>query len=176
MKELIEKAQSRDHFAFAALLELYKQDLYKLALAKLKNTFDVDDVIQETIISAYVKLPQLKDTSKFKMWLFKILINNCNMFYRKKKNIPTPFDDISSSLTSDETLFNRIDSRLNFYSILQPLTEKEKTIAILYYASDCSIKEISKILKMNSNTVKTNLKRIREKLKEKLIKGENIYE
>ena len=79
-------------------------------------------------------------------------------------------------MTSDETLFNRIDSRLNFYSILQPLTEKEKTIAILYYASDCSIKEISKILKMNSNTVKTNLKRIREKLKEKLIKGENIYE
>ncbi len=176
MNELIEKAQSGDHFAFASLLELYKQDLYKLALAKLGNTFDVDDVMQETIITAYTKLSQLKDPSKFKVWLFKILINNCNMFYRKKKNTPTSLDSIYSYSISEDTSVNKVDSNLNFYLILQLLTEKEKAIAILYYASDCSIKEISRILKINPNTIKTNLKRIREKLKEKLMEGENIYE
>lgn len=177
MDELIEKAKSGDEDAFTSILLLYQQDLYKVAMSRLENQFDIDDVIQETIINAYLKLPKLRDISKFKIWLFKILINNCNMIYRKKKNIPIPLEDISH-LAHETTSFNIIDSNLDFYSIVSLLNREDQTIATLYYASDCSVKDISKILKMNSNTVKTRLKRIREKLKNELDleKGENIYE
>lgn len=63
---------------------LYKNDLYKIAKARLKNDEDVFDVIQETMIIAYKTLKKLKEPLCFKVWLIKILVSKSNDLYKKK--------------------------------------------------------------------------------------------
>ena len=56
MKELVEKAISGDERAFAELILNYQQDLYKIALTKLNTEYDIEEAIQETMISAFKNL------------------------------------------------------------------------------------------------------------------------
>ena len=74
---LVKQAQRGDADAFVALIEKYKMDLYKVAKAYLKNEEDVADVMQETTLSAWEHLGELKKAAYFKTWLTRILINNC---------------------------------------------------------------------------------------------------
>jgi RNA polymerase sigma-70 factor (ECF subfamily) len=65
------------------------------------------------------------------------------------------------------------NSKIEFERLLQILNYKERIIIVLFYLNDYSSKEISKILKMSENTVKSNLRRAKIKIKEKL--GDEYY-
>lgn len=82
---LVKQAQRGDADAFVALIEKYKMDLYKVAKACLKNEEDVADVMQETTLSAWEHIGELKKAAYFKTWLTRILINNCNNVLRERK-------------------------------------------------------------------------------------------
>ena len=77
MENLVKKAKSGDSGAFAQLIRMNTQSMYKVAWAYLKNDEDVADAIQETILKCYEKLSTLKKDSYFKTWMIRILINNC---------------------------------------------------------------------------------------------------
>ena len=83
MENLVKKAKSGDSGAFAQLIRMNTQSMYKVAWAYLKNDEDVADAIQETILKCYEKLSTLKKDSYFKTWMIRILINNCNEMLRK---------------------------------------------------------------------------------------------
>ena len=70
---LVKQAQRGDADAFVALIEKYKMDLYKVAKACLKNEEDVADVMQETTLSAWEHIGELKKAAYFKTWLTRIL-------------------------------------------------------------------------------------------------------
>ena len=76
MENLVKKAKSGDSGAFAQLIRMNTQSMYKVAWAYLKNDEDVADAIQETILKCYEKLSTLKKDSYFKTWMIRILINN----------------------------------------------------------------------------------------------------
>ena len=61
-----------------------QKDLYCIAKMKINNENDIEDIIQETMLSAYTNLKKLKNNSFFKTWIIRILINKCNQFYKKK--------------------------------------------------------------------------------------------
>ena len=130
------------------------------------------------MLQAYEKIHQLHDNSKFKAWTIKILINNCNLIYKRKKKTILLNDEnnIFEYLEKSENLgnINLIENTLDFYKLISGLTYKEKIILILYYAEDFSINEISKILNMNENTVKTKIRRAKEKIKSKIEGGVKI--
>ena len=63
---------------------LFKDDLYKIAKARLKQDDDVFDVIQETMLIAFKSIKKLNKPLYFKAWLIKILINKSNDLYKKK--------------------------------------------------------------------------------------------
>lgn len=85
LKKIINKAKKGDKKAFEELILYYQKDLYKIAKGHLFIEEDINDAIQETIISAYENIENLSDILKFKPWLIRILINECNMIHRKKK-------------------------------------------------------------------------------------------
>ena len=171
MDDLIIRAKSGDKEAFTKLVLESKKELYKVARAKLSNMADIEDAIQETTIKAYLKIKSLKDNSKFKFWLFKILINECNKIYRKRKVQEVSIESIENSISSENA------SEKEYNELLNALKDDEKILVILFYSNGYTTKEISKILNKNENTIKTKLRRIREKLKEKLKSREegNLY-
>lgn len=84
MEELIIRSKAGDAQAFTELFLIIKNDLYRIGKARLSDDNEISDAIQETMITAYMKIKKLKDNSSFKSWIFKILINECNQIYRKK--------------------------------------------------------------------------------------------
>lgn len=177
MDELIKKSKEGDVDAFTQLIHSINNDLYRVAKSMLDCNDDISDAIQETMIIAYKKIKRLSDNSKFKSWIIKILINECNNIYRKRKkhsNICKIVKENSNLVIYDFENFD-INSKIDFNLLIEHLNYEEKLIITLYYNSSYSCDEISKILNMNVNTVKSKLIRARNKLK-KLYKGGIFYE
>lgn len=138
----------------------YKQLLYRIALTRLKNEEDINEAIQETIISGYHNFQQLKDKSKLKSWIIKILINKCNYLYHKSKYKIVPFEEVQIYISNEQENNLKIDME----RAINTLKYKERLIIVLRYYEMYSIKEIADLLKLNENTVKTKIRRSLEKI------------
>lgn len=169
MKEIIKKAQNGDRGAFTQAILAIKNDLYKIAKMKTTNEEDIQDIIQETMIDAFKYIKKLKEPDKFKAWVIKILINNCNKYYRKRYKDNEVFDnyDIEFYKENIKNSNNQqlIEDTLDFYSMIKNLKYEERIIIVLYYGENYTIKEISRILNINENTIKTRILRAKEKIK-----------
>lgn len=163
MEELVEKAKKNDEQAFNELILLIQKEIYLIAKAKLKNEDDMADAIQETILSCYRNLKKLRNSSLFKTWLIKILINECNKIYKKRKKYNISYEDkeVENYLVVEDNSFDNI----SFDILIRNLKDDEQLILTLYYYSNYSTKEISKILKINESTIRSKIFRAKEKLK-----------
>lgn len=158
---LIKNAQKGDRDAFVKLMERHKQSLYKVARSYLRSDEDIADVLQDTVLSAYEHIRELKRASYFRTWLTRILINNCCDLLRQQKHyIAAAYEDAQEAALSGKSADDRA-----FYELLEELPEEMRPIFILYYGDGFRIREIAQILGMNENTVKSKLQRGREKLK-----------
>lgn len=144
-----------------------QNDLYCIAKMKINNENDIEDIIQETMISAYTNLKKLQNNSFFKTWIIRILINKCNKFY-KKKNLKSLDDkqEINIMPTKEIDL-----STIEFENFISFLTEEERTILTLYYSLSYTTKEIAQILQKREGTICSKISRAKVKIKEKY-KGE----
>ena len=171
MEELILKAQKGDEDAFTSLVYEIRQDLYKIARCRLSCEDDIEDAIQETMIVAFKDIKKLKKLEAYKKWLIKILVNKCNYIYKKNKNRNVSFDNINpESACMENERYTELEE-MDFYRVLSGLTYYERMAITLFYLEEYSLKEISKLLKTNENTVKTKLKRGRNKIKQRYIEG-----
>ncbi|MGL5692590.1 MAG: RNA polymerase sigma factor [Peptostreptococcaceae bacterium] len=165
--KLVKKSKKGNKLAFSTLIKIYEVDLYRVAIAMTKNEDDAFDCIQETILQAYINIPNLKNNEYFKTWLIKILINQCNAIIRKNKKI------LELKNIDIQTSYEKDDEALEVKEIVEKLEEDLKVLVILYYFQDMSIKDISDSLSIPEGTVKSRLSRARNKLKEILsMKGE----
>ncbi len=170
MEELIEKAKKGEKDAFTELILKNEMKLYKIAKARLKNEFDVQDAVQETMLLLFKKLPSLKDNTKFELWLYKILINQCNKKYRKNKISFVSLETIENQKAYNEQ--TKWEDKLDYEKILEMFSGQDKIILLLYYSNGYTTKQISEILGKNENTIKTKLRRMKEKIKTNWKKGE----
>ena len=169
MKELIIKAKRGDKEAFTQLILEIKNDLYKITKIKTTNEEDIQDIIQETMLDAYKYIKKLKDTEKFKAWIIKILINNCNKYYKKKYRDSELYDNYDIEFYKENIRYNDdqqlIEDTLDFYEMIKQLKYEERVIIVLYYGEKYTTREIAKILCVNENTIKTRLSRAKEKIR-----------
>ncbi len=156
INELIVRAKRRDKDTFTELINRHMQDMYKVALAILMNDEDVADAIQETILNCWEKIDTLRFNKYFKTWLTKILMNNCYDIIRNKQN--------QAELNEWDEPAYEDDCNLELKEALDKLEEKYRVIIVMFYWQGYSIEEISKVLELPANTVKTRLKRGRERL------------
>lgn len=167
MDELINRSKKGDEEAFTELILSIKNDLYKIAKTRLNNDYEINDAIQETIIKSYNHLRKLKDNSKFKSWIIKILINECNTIYKKKCKKKRIIDKIlmEDNFNNTDNSIENSDSVIDFNILLESLNYEEKIIITLFYNNRFTCSEISQILNINVNTVKSKLSRTKEKIK-----------
>ncbi|MCI8291403.1 MAG: RNA polymerase sigma factor [Clostridia bacterium] len=163
------KQRSGDNDAFNGLVLEYQETLYRIAKSRLNCDDDICDVVQNTLISAYKSINTLQNEKYFKTWLIKILINKCNTFYAKSMK-----ENISFEVLEDNKIFVEKDFTNDFSIdyLINSLSNDEQTILTLFYVEGYSEKEISKILGMNYATVRTRIKRAKEKIALKLDKEE----
>lgn len=144
----------------------------------MDNEDDIKDVLQDTILDIYKGIKKLKDNNLFKTWSVRILINNCNTVLKNKyktKNIIS-MDEYMKNY--EETYNDNVDKmflKLDYEDIINLLSVSEKMVFILYYQQNYKIKEIAEILQIKENTIKSILKRGRDKIKANY-KEDSLYE
>jgi RNA polymerase sigma-70 factor (ECF subfamily) len=139
-----------------------KNELYGVAKMKLNNEDDIDDAIQNTMILAFNHLKMLKENKYFKTWIIKILINECNHIYKKKKFLEL-FS--FSEYKQEELSKSYVKENLSFNMLIESLSTKEKIVLKLYYKYRYTTKEIAIILDKNENTIKTIIRRAKDTLR-----------
>lgn len=171
LEELLDKAIRKDIDALEKILQSINSDLYRVAKAKLDNEEDIKDAITEMTIDVYKNIHKLKEKRYFKTWVIKILINKCNDIYRannRQFKIFTKF--LNSRISKEERNYtDKIDEKLDFESYFKVLNEDERIVIVLHYNNRYTVGEISDILNINVNTIKSRLTRGKQKI-EKYVK------
>lgn len=171
---LLKRAIKGDADAFTSIVLEYEQQLYKIARIRLDNEHDICDAIQNTLFSVYKNMKKVKNLSFFKTWMIKILINECNSIYSKsKKNIVSFQEKQMENYIGANADFETVEDEIDFLSIIKILNYEEQQIITLFYSCDLSLKEISSLINVNINTVKTRLSRAKSKIKKNLEGGKN---
>lgn len=143
---------------FIDLFNLYKNDIYRLAFSYIGNYSDADDITQSVFIKLYKNISKFDNKISVKKWLFKVTINECKSLF-----LSSWYKKIRPLTNKEDVIYeNKDDSILD--ALLQ-LPRKYRLVIYFYYYEEYKIKEIAKILKMNENTIKTNLRRAKEMLK-----------
>lgn len=170
---LLEEFDINNKEDFSRIIENIQDELYNFARNKIKKDCDINDIIQETVIKIYKYRCCLKDQSRFKSWYMSILRNECNRYYnkqRKENMLLEKIYSVNEIITIDYSI-NDFENSINFHELLKILDEVDKEIILLYYQCNYPIKDISLVLGINVNTIKSKLKRSKEKLKEIKKKG-----
>lgn len=166
MEENIERLKRGDITVFGDVLDFYDPKLYYIAISRVKDENIAREVVQDTFVNLYLNIKKLKKVKNFDAWIIKILINNCNKKYRKRKYTEISYEDINAEVfMADEKEIGNLIDDITFFDIIQFLNEQDRTIMSLYYKDEYTTKEIAKILGMNENTVRIRIKRARDNIK-----------
>lgn len=139
------------------MIDKYSNMIYRLALIRTKTKENSEDVYQEVFLRLAKKMPEFKSEEHEKAWIIKVTIN-CS-----KNLLNSKF--LKNTTELKEEIPFETKERHEIYYAVQKLPLKYRTIIHLYYYENYKINEISQMLKMKENTVKSYLARAREKLK-----------
>jgi len=158
----IKKAIKGNHSSFEKLILSHKLIMYRVSRTILTRDEDCADAMQEAIMKAFKSIHTLREPKYFKTWLIRILINECYQLLRKSKNIIS-INKLPEQLSS-EMGYQKIEVE----QLLNVLSPEDKQLLKLFYIEDITIRDLSLILEVPENTIKTRLRRARLKLKQKL--------
>ncbi|MGL5352655.1 MAG: sigma-70 family RNA polymerase sigma factor [Clostridium sp.] len=148
-----------DKIEFTKLIEENKLPLYRLAKSIVKNEHDVQDAVNEAIVKAYENLARLKSRESFKPWIMRILVNECYTLLNRKKKVK-----LEENMAVYDICYKENDS-YELMGEIKKLQLEYRTVLILFYYEDMSIKSISEVLSISQGTVKSRLSRAKAKLK-----------
>lgn len=161
----VQKAKKGNNKAFQELIEEEKVKLYKMAYIYMKNEDDALEVFQETVYKAFISIKSLKDERYFSTWLTRILINNAiDLLNKRKRVIPMDREVLESKVHS----YMPSEQNYDLLDAITELDEKYKSVLVLRYFKDYSVKQIAEILDCPEGTVKTNIHRGIRELREKM--------
>lgn len=149
-----------------AIIKRYQNTVYGLALFRTGSPSDADDIFQEVFLAYYRKHPNFEEEEHRKAWLIRTTINHCKKvtlsLWRKRTlpleeaaEAPSPFQLEEESL---------------LYSAMRELPEPYRSVLYLYYFEDRSTRQIAESLQCKEATVRMQLTRGRQRLREK-VKG-----
>ena len=172
---IFRKKTSRDEFKQLAYPHM--KLLYNVALRYCGNLFDAEDIVQETYLAAFKNFHQLREKSKCKSWLLKILRNNFLKSYHKHKSMQrlneTDYIEFLETGMADndaDTLLFSESGRQALQQAIDRLPVKYKEVLTLYYLDEMLYKDIADSLDIPIGTVMSRLTRARERLKSVLLK------
>lgn len=176
-RQLVRRAQAGDEAAYEELVRTHQHRVLAIAGRLLRGSEDAEDVAQQVFVKAYFSLPRFDLRSKFSTWLYKIAVNECWNYLRRKRVRPLVYEADLSEEQSER--LEGAAQRSNFVDpeegarlrdlvewLLSQLDPKDRMMLELKEEQGFSIDEIAEVLELNPNTVKVRLFRARAKLVE----------
>jgi RNA polymerase sigma-70 factor (ECF subfamily) len=173
---IVEQAKAGNRSAFAQLADRFHQDIFRMVYYRIRSRTDAEDIAQDVFLKVFQKISGIKETAKFRGWLFSITLNRIRDFQRKKRfrslfkaedeNIELHAPDQGG--TEQPDALNQVlkkDFWRQIGLILNKLSNMEKEVFLLRFFDHLSINEIAGVLKKNESTVKTHLYRALAKFK-----------
>ena len=171
---LIRKILSGDDAAFNILVEKYQESIHALAWRKIQDFHYAEDIMQDTFLKAYNKLPTLKNPNQFAGWIHTIATHLCIDWIRKHKPEIQSLEcmrteEIEESSYSRYMSEQRVIERTEYShelvnKLLDSLPENERKVITLYYLDEMSTKEIGEFMGVSVNTITSRLQRARKRL------------
>ncbi len=174
---LVQKAILGDQQAYAKLMGFYRETVYYMLLKMVKNPYDAEDLTIEAFGKVFRNLERYTDNFAFSTWLFKIAMNNCIDFLRKKSSTPQYFDHettISENNLIDlynphkqetpEDLFMEKQKEKITRQAIEQLRPKYRILIELRYFEELTYEEIAKELDITLANVKILLFRAKDML------------
>ncbi|WP_373600227.1 sigma-70 family RNA polymerase sigma factor [Paraclostridium bifermentans] len=167
-QDLAKAAIRGDSDAFSELIKIHKASLYKIAYSYVKDEQKALDILQETVYKGLINIEKLKEAKYFKTWITKILINTSIDYSKKEEKIVY----IEETILSEDHKNISIEDKLDLYDAIDMLSDNYKMVIILKYFNDMTDEQIAKNMDIPINTVKSHLRRAKEKIKQILKDGD----
>ena len=179
---LVAEAIEGSELAFRTLVERYQRPVFSLVLRMVRDHGVAEDVTQEVFVKAWMALSRYDPRRRFASWLFKIASNAAIDQLRRKKLPTTPIEtsdaDQSSILDriederseSPDTLVKRRELSAALEAAVAALRPEYRLVVLLRFREELPYKDIAEATGMPLGTVKTNLRRARREIEERLRK------
>ncbi len=179
-KKLVRQAQGGDALAYEELVRGHQQRVFAVVGGILRRREDIEDVAQQVFMKAYFSLRRFDLRSAFGTWLYKIAVNECWDYLRKKRVRRLVYEaDLSEeqvrqlehtpsfaagAQSPGEDAGRRAEQRDLLERLLGELDEKDQLMLVMKEVEGFSVEEIGEVLDLNVNTVKVRLFRARGRL------------
>lgn len=151
------------------VIDKYSDMIYHIALGYSFNQDDAEDIVQDVLLKYINHFEEFTDEEHAKRWIIRVTINHCcNEMRSARKRKDIPLNEIDKFNDFESTCEN------NLFDCIRKLDETYRSVFELHYFQDFKIYEICRILNIREATVKTRLKRARDKIKESLKKGDRF--
>jgi RNA polymerase sigma-70 factor (ECF subfamily) len=167
--ELIDRCKVGDVKAQYGLYKLYAKSLFNVGMRFMNNRMDVEEIVQDTFITAFRKIEDFEGKGHFVRWLRRIAINNCISVLRKRKIFFEDVNDIHLAGDIYEDIEEDFDPAI-VHEAIKELPERSRVVLILYALEGYKHQEIGEMLGITESTSKTQYRRAKQILMEKLKK------
>ena len=173
---LVKRVQARDEIAFREIVERYQAKVFSIIYGILRNRNDAEDIAQQVFAKIYFSIQSFDFRSSLLTWIYKITVNECYDYLRKKRVRKLVYESDFSEEDSlqmensgaavaegpaiDETLAQR-DLVMK---LLSRVSEEDRNLLLLKEVEGHSVEELAGMTGMNENTIKVKLFRARQKL------------
>ena len=183
---LVRRIQAKDEMAFREIVDRYQTKVFSIIYGILRNRNDAEDIAQQVFAKIYFSIKNFDFRSSLLTWIYKITVNECYDYLRKKRVRKLVYEsDFSSEdnlrMENTEPAADQapaVDRRLAqhdlIFKLLSKISEEDRSLILLKEVEGHSVEELSEMTGMNENTIKVKLFRARQKLvkaAERLEKG-----
>jgi len=173
---LVRRAQAGDEPAFRELVEKYQSKVFSIIHGIVRQRNDVEDIAQQVFAKVFFSIRNFDFRSSLITWIYKITVNECFDYLRKKKVRKLVYE---SDLSEDEV--RRVENtepsvdrapaadsslakRDYVLKLMSRVSEEERALLMLKEVEGYSVEELAEMMSMNENTIKVKLFRARQKL------------
>ena len=173
---LVRRVQAKDEMAFSEIVERYQTKVFSIIYGILRNHNDAEDIAQQVFAKIYFSIGNFDFRSSLLTWIYKITVNECYDYLRKKRVRKLVYEsDFSeedslqmenSQTAKDHTapVDETLERRDLLMKLLSKISEEDRMLMLMKEVEGHSVEELAQMTGMNENTIKVKLFRTRQKL------------
>lgn len=180
ISHLVEKIKKGDNKSFEKLYKLTEREVWFTCISFLKNETTAQDIMQETYITAFLKIQSLEKSSQIRSWLNRIAVNKCKNYLKGKGEIQLDDEIFENQAIVDERIsipeeyISDKAKREIILSIMQEvLSDVQYQTVIMHYFNEMTVDEIAEVFECSRGTVLSRLNYSRAKMKAAIEDYEN---
>mgnify|MGYP000326237951 CR=1 FL=1 len=180
ISHLVEKIKKGDNKSFEKLYKLIEREVWFTCISFLKNETTAQDIMQETYITAFLKIQSLEKSSQIRSWLNRIAVNKCKNYLKGKGEIQLDDEIFENQAIVDERIsipeeyISDKAKREIILSIMQEvLSDVQYQTVIMHYFNEMTVDEIAEVFECSRGTVLSRLNYSRAKMKTAIEDYEN---